>query len=200
MRRGLAVALGFFGGLLLWRFAVVLMPASGADVLAAKAEGIVSFTVVEGYSKAQESFAWLLGCVLAPLGAWTGARLSGDRGRGRRTVSSDPEPPTVGEPRPPFPHWRGAQIVLLGTIVASALRPGFVDGHNPWGTFGFLAEEGVYLGAVQALRTGRDLYVDVAFPYGPMLAHPLDWWLGIFGDTVAAARRFALLGHLLSGH
>jgi hypothetical protein len=189
VRRAAAAFVGFILGLLVWRVALAMIPVGDAGVVAAKAAGLVSFTILEGYDKAQESFAWALGCVLGPLGAWTGARLSGDAGRRPPTHDDD-------EKRTKFPG-RPALLVLLGTIVASALRPGFIDGQNPWGTFGFLAEEGVYLGAVQALRTGRMLYVDLALPYGPMLIHPLDQWMRLFGDTVQVARTFVLLCHLL---
>jgi len=191
------VALGFFAGLLIWRMLVAVLPASEAGTAAAKAAGMVSFTIVEGYDKGQESIAWLLGCVLAPLGAWVGARMSRDAGR---RPTEEPPAPAADPDDPAAPRrvpGRAALLVLAGTIVASAMRPGFVDGHNPWGTFGFLAEEGVYLGAIQAMRAGRVLYVDLAFPYGPMLLHPLDWWMHLFGDTVEVARGFVLLCHLL---
>ena len=199
MRRAPAVALGFLAGLVIWRALLAVLPPSDAGIAAAKAAGLVSFTIAEGYDKGQESVAWLLGCLLAPIGAWLGARVSRDAGR-RPEPEPDPEPepePADGEAPTTRVPGRPALLVLLGTLVASAVRPGFIDGHNPWGTFGFLAEEGVYLGAVQAMRAGRTLYVDLAFPYGPMLIHPLDWWMHVFGDTVEVARGFVLLCHLL---
>lgn len=197
MRRAPAVALGFVIGLLVWRVLLVLMPVGDASITAAKAAGLVSFTIVEGYDKSQESVAWLLGCILAPLGAWVGARLSTEVGRrSDERTPSEPGPQDEPDAKKRVPG-RAALVVLLGTLLASAVRPGFVNGQNPWGTFGFLAEEGVYLGAIQALRSGRMLYLDLAFPYGPMLLYPLDWWMRIFGDTVEVARGFVLLCHLL---
>ena len=119
--------------------------------------------------------------------------LRGLPGIGRRApVIVDSTPRSSSGP----PWW--VPWVALGTIAVSVLlRPGFLHGANPWGSFGFLGEEGVYLGAVQAMRTGRVLYADLVFPYGPLLIQPLDWFLRIAGDTVVAARAWVLFLHAL---
>jgi len=70
-------------------------------------------------------------------------------------------------------------------------RPSFWHGANPWGSFGLLGEEGVYLGAVQAIREGRQLYTELEFPYGPLLIEPLNWWLTIFSDSIVSARVYS---------
>ena len=94
---------------------------------------------------------------------------------------------------PVWVPWAG----LGGTLAAVALRPGFLRGPSPWGSFGLLGEEGVYLGTIQALRTGRTLYADLEFPYGPLMIYPLDLWMQIAGDSVVVARSWVLLLHLL---
>jgi hypothetical protein len=43
-------------------------------------------------------------------------------------------------------------------------RPSLWRGPSPWGSFGLLGEEGVYLGAVQALREGRLSTPSWSFP------------------------------------
>jgi hypothetical protein len=86
---------------------------------------------------------------------------------------------------------------LAATLAAVALRPGFVRGPSPWGSFGLLGEEGVYLGAIQAMRTGRSLYADLEFPYGPLMIYPMDLWMRIFGDTIVTARCWVLILQLL---
>jgi hypothetical protein len=72
-------------------------------------------------------------------------------------------------------------------------RPSLWWGPNPWGSFGLLGEEGVYLGAVQAMRNGRQLYTELEFPYGPLLIEPLSWWLAVFPDSVVSARVYTAL-------
>jgi len=182
-------ALGFLAGLACWflcaRFLLPLVaPAQGPDAAA----GLISRVVLDGYDKAQETRAFLLGTVLVPLGLWLGWRLAG----GVRTA---PEPAPA--PLEPAGGWlRYLPWALMGAVaLLSAGTSDLVRQVNPWSSFGFEAEEGVYLGAVQALRTGRVLYTDLAFPYGPVMIHGLDLWLRIFGDTVAAARALVLVLH-----
>ncbi len=215
---------GFVLGLLLWAVAVDAIAAARVGdvpeaVLRARERGLVSFTVVNGYDKSQETLAWLLGCLVVPSTTWvawalmhgsmTPAFRVGRRRTGRRRAedaegadldeadddSEDGERRTGHLDRrgpPPWVPWAG----LGATLAAVALRPGFLRGPSPWGSFGLLGEEGVYLGAIQAMRTGRVLYTDLEFPYGPLAILPLDLWMRIFGDTVVVARLWVLLLHL----
>jgi len=219
----LAASAGFLGGLVLWfvvASAVLAERVAGvaASVLQAREVGLVSFTVLAVYDKSQEALAWLLGCLIVPLATWVlwatlqpaqdPAFRVGRRRRGPRRaededgvgleedVAGDDDGERVAPDRrgPPvwFP-WAG----LGATLAAVALRPGFVRGPSPWGSFGLLGEEGVYLGAIQAMRTGRTLYTDLEFPYGPLMILPLDLWMRLFGDSVAVARSWVLVLHLL---
>lgn len=204
----LSAALGGVVAVVLWVFAVRhAIPRSGRTLETARELGLVSWTTLTGYDTAQESNAWLLGCLLVPMGIWAGwVALAG--ARVRRTPPPEPEeadapdpastelaaPVTARSPLWPPPRW----VPWLGVatvVLWAALRPGMSHGPNPWGSFGLLGEEGVYLGAVQAMRTGRTLYSDVAFPYGPLLIQPFDWWLRVAGDTVVAARTWVFLLH-----
>ena len=185
--------LGLLVGLALWYGLVRAMltgrPLVPESVLEARKLGLVSFTVVNGYDTGQEAVAWLVGCLVVPVSAWVGwLQARGPQVAGRR-------PRTVAPPGP-LPAWVPL-LGVLGVAVAVAARAGqeFITGPNPWGTFGLMGEEGVYLGTVQALRTGRVLYADLVFPYGPLLIQPLNAWLWAFGDTVANARTYTLLLH-----
>lgn len=187
----LGAAVGFV--VALWTWTVLVrhaMPRSGLALARAKDLGLVSQTVLANYDKAQEGNAWLLGCLLIPLGLWAGwIALRGLPRVGRRT--SDPAQDTATGGPPWWVPWMAVGSVFLFVVT----RPDFLHGANPWGSFGFLGEEGVYLGAVQAMRTGRVLYADLVFPYGPLLIQPLDWFLRIAGDTVVAARMWVLFLH-----
>lgn len=184
---GLLVGVALWYGLL--RILIDARPRLASSVLEARELGLVSFTVQQGYDTGQEALAWLLGCLVVPVSAWlTWIQTRGPRPVGRRAPA--PEPPAT------TPVW----IPLAGVVGVAAgvwLRAGdaFVFGPSPWGTFGLLGEEGVYLGAVEALRTGRTLYADLDFPYGPLLIQPLNAWLALTGDTIADARTWVLLLH-----
>ncbi len=193
-------ALGFALGILAWDVIAVVLaetaPAVSSSVQEARQMGLVSFTVIQGYDKQQELIVWLLGCVLVPLSAWAiFAAMKSTSDTGRRS-----RPGTVpGEAPKPLIPVRFAELAILGTALGVAARAGgrFIWGASPWGSFGLLGEEGVYLGAVQAMRTGRTLYADIEFPYGPLLIQPLDLWMRVFGDTVPTARAYVLLLHML---
>jgi len=201
----LSAALGGAVALVLWVYAVRhAIPRSGRTLEKARELGLVSWTTLTGYDTAQESNAWLLGCLLVPLGIWAGwVALAGARARRSRPTEeldaadldlAAPVAPAAPSPLWPPPRWAPALVVLTVTLWA-ALRFGMTHAPNPWGSFGLLGEEGVYLGAVQAMRTGRTLYADIAFPYGPLLIQPLDWWLRLAGDTVVAARAWVFILH-----
>ena len=214
-----AGAVGFVGGVFLWWAVASAVIAARADGIArsvteARDLGLVSFTVLAGYDKSQELLAWILGCLIVPLSMWVlwaavhpaqapafrvGRRRKGPRrteerpGDGTDPDEGDDAPSDRRRGPPIWVPWAG----LGGTIAAVALRPGFLRGPSPWGSFGLLGEEGVYLGTIQALRTGRTLYADIDFPYGPLMIYPLDLWMQIVGDSVVVARSWVLLLHLL---
>ena len=211
----LAGAVGFGVGLVAWRVLLAVL-ASMRDGLPESVErarelGIVSFTVLAGYDKHQEVVAWVAGCVIVPVAAWaawTAVHPAGEPGfrvgrrrRGPRRGGDEEKEPLGpferrdGRERRGLPRWL-PWVGVAGTLIALAARPGFLRGPSPWGTFGLLGEEGVYLGAVQALRSGRVLYADLDFPYGPLLIGSLDVWMRVFGDTVVVARSWVLVLHL----
>ena len=202
----------FAAGLLVWRVLFGLVQQTrdipAHSLLEARELGLVSFTVLNNYDLGQEMVGWLLGCVLVPLSLWAvlsaflpspiGLGRPGRRRRGvsRRGGEERREDARGGDRRlkdrrgpPPWVP----QLGLFVTCLTVFWRPSFWRGRSPWGSFGLLGEEGVYLGAVQALRDGRRLYTDLEFPYGPLLIKPLDWWLTLFGDSVVSARAYCAL-------
>ncbi len=199
-----AAGIGFLVGLAVWFLAwTLLLPAGGVDDSLAQARelGLTSLTIREGYDKGQELRAWLLSLVLVPGGLWLGWKLAtrsrpGNRGRqdGRESTGGTARSASESAGRTRLGKRMAWLFVAISALVVT-LRPGVLHGPNPWGAFGLLGEEGVYLGTIQALRSGRLLYADLHFPYGPLLIQPLQLWLAIFGDTVVAARGYVLLLH-----
>lgn len=201
-RRGnlLPVAVGTVGfvlGVALWaKLAAQFTAASPGPsqaVLEARQMGLVSSTILEGYDKAQELRAWALGCLLVPLLARVGWSL-GRRMKAPNTRSTEPvhaQGAPTASLRWPWLPWAATASVAL----ALGFRPEVLHGPNLWGAFGLLAEEGVYLGTLQAMEAGRPLYAGVHFPYGPLLIQPLRLWMALFGETVVVARAFVLFLH-----
>jgi hypothetical protein len=194
--------LGFVLGLGLWFFAWRgIAPAGSLEETLKQAQelGLSSATLREGYDKGQELKAWLLGSLLVPGGlllGWFVASRSRPGARGRADSASATSAAARADAGPGnLLTWKLPWLVVALTALAVAVRPGLVHGPSPWGTFGLLGEEGVYLGAIQALRSGRSLYANLHFPYGPLLIQPLQVWLAIVGDTVVSARAYVLLLH-----
>ena len=166
---------GFFFGLVAWFFLGRMLPVhSLRDVSALAADiGMTSLSLREGYDKGQELRLYVLGTFLVPGGLLLGWFLSTRNLPGSRSRPSTSQNTTKSQYHALLTYKLPWVIVALAAL-ATGLQPDVLHGANPWGNFGLLAEEGVYLGAIQALRTGRTLYADLHFPYGPMLIQPLS--------------------------
>lgn len=139
------------------------------DVARGVAAGLHSLTLDGGYSKAQEARFWIVACGIVAAAAW------------RRW-------PTAASPSP-LPRWAAGVgcVLLIGSLLWATF-----SGPNPWGTFGFLAEEGVYLGAIEAIEHGRLPWRDLEFPYGPLLLAPAWAVSWVSGGDVLAVRTVGL--------
>jgi len=190
-------ATGFIVGLGTWFFLSQVLPNDGvSDALAlAREVGMTSLTLREGYDKGQEVRLWALGTLLVPSGLWIGWTLATRNRPGARNREAGSGADTTSIANNLKTTQKLAWVIVTVAALATAIRPDVLLGPNPWGNFGLLAEEGVYLGAIQGLRSGRTLYSELYFPYGPLLIQPLEVWLAIFGDTISAARAYVLLLH-----
>lgn len=164
------------------------LPPTG-DVELARARGIWSATVRASYDDGQEARFWLIAVVLVGAGSF----LLGRAGRRSTLVSA------VGNGAGPPGRSPIADRAAMG-LGLLALLYGWAQSLSPraaswWGSFGLLGEEGVVLGALEAMRHGRVPWVDLHVPYGPLL---LDW--GRFaqvalGESVFSMRLAAALAH-----
>ncbi len=151
---------------------LLLLPLGAAELERAEELGLISFTVRAGYPESQELpvYLWFTLAAPAALGALVAQWM---RRRGRVRVAT-------------WPRWAG--IAMVAALALIALDVGYVIASVPWGRFGFLAEEGVYLGTAAGLRDGGALYRDLAFSYGPLMGWPVPLALRLCGDEILGYR------------
>lgn len=172
-RLGLAVAItAAVAAALAAPWLLLLLPLDGSELARAEDLGLISFTVRAGYPESQELPVYLWFVLLAP--AAVGALAS----RWYRYRAPIP----CGR----WPRW--AWFAMVAVLALFAVDVGYVIASVPWGRFGFLAEEGVYLGMAAGLRQGDALYRDLAFSYGPLMGWPVPLALRLCGDEILGYR------------
>jgi len=160
---------------------LLLLPLGTAELERAADLGLISFTVRAGYPEAQELRVYLWFTLAAPtllglLWAWR-----------------HPNPPRR-EVGGAWPRW--AWGAMAGVLLVVAMDVGYLTSAVPWGRFGFLGEEGVYLGTAAGLRAGDALYRDLAFGYGPLMGWAVPLALRLAGDDVLGYRLLVWTGNL----
>lgn len=184
-------------GAVVARAVVHLSPASGSDVAAARALGIVSVTTLAGHSKSAESLAYGLGMVSA-LVASVGVWLAWAGAAGRRE-------PASAAPIPSPPRRVGALelVVVALALAAPFARPWTARAAwiSPWVV---LSEEGQVLAWVDTVLRGGALSRDVFCTYAPLSLWPVallfaafDPSLGLWRSWVFALNAPALLATYL---
>jgi hypothetical protein len=149
------------------------LPLATGELERAEELGLISATVRAGYPESQELVVYLWFTLLAPILAGAlAARWVLPRAR--------------AEDARRWPGW--VWVALGGALALLALDVGYVTSAGPWGRFGFLGEEGVYLGTAAGLRAGGALYRDLAFSYGPLMGWPVPLALGLAGDEIIGYR------------
>jgi hypothetical protein len=156
---------------------LLLLPLGTGELARAEELGLISFTVRAAYPEAQELNVYLWFTAIAPaiLGALLAAR---GAGRQRRELPS--------ARRASWPRWAWGAAAAI--VALTALDVGYLTSAVPWGRFGFLGEEGVYLGTAAGLRAGQALYADLAFSYGPLMGWPVPLALRAASDDVVGYR------------
>jgi hypothetical protein len=174
-------ALALAAGAAMARLLVALAPASGGDVAAARALGIVSLSILADHSKSAEVLAYALalaGALTTSLVIWvTWATRAGRNG----SLAPAPVPSTT-----PRATWLEIAIVVL---LSFGLFARFWNGHAasfaPWTV---LAEEGEMLAWVDTVLRGGALSRDVFCLYGPLSTWPIAILFSIFGPSLGLSR------------
>jgi hypothetical protein len=174
-------ALALAAGAGVARTLVLLAPASGRDVEAARALGIVSVSILAGHSKSADSIAYglaLTGAFMTSLALWiTWAMHAG------RSGSSEPPPLPWKTPRVTWPE------LAIVTLFSFGLFARFWNGHAAWfGPWSLLSEEGEMLAWVDTVMRGGALSRDVFCLYGPLSTWPVAALFSIFQPSLGLWR------------
>src|SRR5438270_857603 len=158
-------AISLVAGAIAARVVVSLVPATGRDVAAAKALGIVSVSILAGHSKSAETLACVFGLTSAitiSLAIWIAWAM--------RTGRTGAE---LERPRPfitPRGTWREFAIVA---VIAFALFARFWNGRAAtFSSWSVLDEEGEMLAWIDIVLRGGALSRDVFCLYGPLSTWP----------------------------
>ena len=171
------------------------LPHTGSDVEKARQLGIVSQTVIQGYSKSADVRAFFLGlavAVAASTGLWLlwAGRTSGAPRRGRGVSAPGPSMVrAVAAPadEQPAPRWHWLEWVLIPLLIVL----GFFKldmARNGFSAWASLAEEGEMMAWVDTLLRGGVLSRDVYCLYGPLSTYPVAFLFKLFGPSLLVWR------------
>lgn len=189
--------LGLLAGACVARLLIHLLPPIGGDVAKAKALGIVSVSVLAGYSKSAESLGYLLALISAITSAvviWIIWSIYA----GRRGDPAAPPLPWI------TPRTKILELTIIA-LLAFGLFARFWNGKAAtFSSWSVLSEEGEMLAWVDAVLRGRALSRDVFCLYGPLsvwlvaalftIFHPS---LGLWRTWIFALNAPALIGTYL---
>jgi hypothetical protein len=168
-------------------------PGGGADLVAARELGISSPSILTGYPKSRDFYAFIatfLFCTAFPLLA---LRLFGSvRGKEGIAVPASPGGPPTDKGR----SWKVCFAVIGCATLLASYHAGMIraPGWNPFvGAWVFLGEEGENLAWAQSILAGDVYGRDFFCLYGPLMVYPLAGVLALFGKTVLVARYYKLI-------
>ncbi len=167
-------------------------PGGAADLAAAREKGIVSISILSGYPKSRDFYAFVatfLFCSAFPLaGLWIYGRARGPEGI---AVPASPG----GPPCDKGLSWKICFAVVGAAYVAASYHAAILrtPGWNPFvGGWVFLGEEGENLAWAQSVFAGDVYGRDFFCLYGPLMVYPLAGVLSLFGKSVLVARHYKL--------
>lgn len=171
-------------------YGVSLLPIPyGGDVEAARRLGLVSLTVLEGYSKTRDIVNYLalitlpIGCAMLFWYLWA----RGERYGRLRLARAGTEAVggTIG---------RRQLIAVLSVIVFLSFNINYF--YKPVSGWLFLGEEGINLFAASSILSGGVFSADFSTGYGPMLVYPLALLMKLAGPTLLTDRIYTYLLNL----
>lgn len=166
-----------------------------ADIEEAKRLGIVSLTVLNGYSKSRDILTYLsvLGFpVVFSVGIWF-LWANKERRRYLRELFSDSQVNGKNKMLSLF------LIVILFLFTSFNISFFYVPYHNDYtGSWPFLGEEGSFLAWAHSILSGGVYGKDFICLYGPMLGYPLAWAMKLFGTTIVVERFYTYSLNLIA--
>lgn len=171
------------------------LPHTGSDVAKARHLGIVSQTVIMGYSKSADVRGFFLGlavAVVASVALWLlwASHNDGGAPRGRGVAATGPSmvrAVVATADEQPTSRWHWLEwvliplLIVLGFFKLDMARNGF----NAWS---ILAEEGEMMAWVDTLLRGGVLSRDVYCLYGPLSTYPVALLFRLFGPSLLVWR------------
>lgn len=166
-----------------------------ADIEEAKRLGIVSLTVLNGYSKSRDILTYLsvLGFpVIFSVGIWF---LWANKERRSYLRELFPDSQVNGNNK----MLSLFLIVILFLFTSFNISFFYVPYHNDYtGSWPFLGEEGSFLAWAHSILSGGVYGKDFICLYGPMLIYPLAWAMKLFGTTIAVERFYTYFLNLIA--
>jgi len=173
-------------------YGVSLLPFPyGGDVEVARRLGIVSLTVLEGYSKTRDIVNYLalialpIGCAMLSWYLWA----RGERYRRLCEAFAGPGPSggNIG---------RRHLIAVIAVILLLSFNINYF--YKPVSGWLFLGEEGINLFAASSILAGGVYSADFSTGYGPMLIYPLALLMKLVGQTLLTDRIYTYLLNLIA--
>ncbi len=164
------------------------------DLQAARELGIISLTVLKGYSKSKDILAYLssLGFpVLFSLFLWLIWARGKRRADLRRLLETSSQTSQEGKK-----GWAPWLLLVIACYLFVSFNIGFF--YRPSTGWPFLGEEGSHFAYIQSMLSGGVYGKDFTCPYGPMLIYPMFWLVKLFGTTVVVARTYTYLLNLIA--
>lgn len=164
------------------------------DFQAARELGIISLTVLKGYSKSKDILAYLssLGFpVLFSLFLWLIWARGKRRADLRRLLETSSQTSQEGKK-----GWAPWLLLVIACYLFVSFNIGFF--YRPSTGWPFLGEEGSHFAYIQSMLSGGVYGKDFTCPYGPMLIYPMFWLVKLFGTTVVVARTYTYLLNLIA--
>ena len=191
----LVALIGFTLGLLVSSIAIHYMPSSFSDIEKAKELGIVSLSVLAGYSKSQETIYYIAGffiTLMVSLSIWTAWMVySSKKCEPVKEENLSPQSPADLNRVNYGSSFSKANLlslflVLIAIFILTYNKNFFYS--NWFNHYTFFSEEGQHLSYVNDILHGKRLYKDTFAIYGPLMEYPLALLMKIFTPSILISR------------
>ncbi len=149
--------------------------------------GIVSITVLTGYSKSGETFTYLFSLIFIFALSLIGGIIAGKRKETSKCEISFCEIKNLPNT---FEIFLFISAALIFTYYSNFFFSNWLDHYV------FYSEEGQHLSYVANLFHGKELYRDTYAIYGPLMEYPIYWLMRLLGKNVVVFRLFTYLLNL----